>query len=94
MLAHDARNAHLHPSFAAIVNSFASDALRLAAYRRRLEGFRWDFEHFDDSRAHQHAKDTFEELRREAAVIDPTFAVWDSIAPPCAQGGCYPMGCL
>ena len=80
------RNAHLHPVFAGIVNSFASanddlNDIKVRAYVKALKAHDWEYEHSDDQHVWKVGREQRAQLRLAQREIDPNGAVWNLYAP-------------
>lgn len=82
----------LHPTIADVFRQAAAlplDAER-AGYVAALRMHDWSHDWSDDHRVYSRGRDELKALREQQQRIDPSFSIWNSIAPTqCANGRSY-----
>lgn len=74
-------NNHVHPLFAACINSHAARTAVKAAYQNLLMRHDWSYEDASDQNAWKAGKAERAALEAMQKEIDPTFGMWNEIAP-------------
>lgn len=74
---HEAQSA-VHPVFGPVLAAIQTTP-RLAAYRYALKQHDWEHDHSDDAWVAIRGRAELRRLLAEAEVVDPDFAIWNSL---------------